>query len=261
MSLILHYKRLQTSAIDEIFLANIKRLREAEKQQQEASGEPPIYIVERDVMRFAADHCRKHPRGKGAWNGRQIRNAFLMAASRARHEAMRAGDEPGFQPQLRYSHFQGVEKLTEEYNRFRVQLQGGDDSRKALLNEERNDEFENDEEVEEAEEARRVATISRLDLAKMMYVTPLAQAPLGSLTDGRVSSQASTPSRPVYGQTRRHSPSWGESASGSSAFGGAAALPGMLGIDSTERSHFVSQGRSQINDRQRTTSDERLPRE
>jgi hypothetical protein len=203
MALILHYKRLPPTAIDGIFQANIKRLREAEKQQHEASGEPPIYILERDVMRFATDHCRKHPKGKGAWNGRQIRNAFVMAASLARHDAMLSGDPHEFQPQLRYSHFQEVEKLTDEYNRFRVQLQGGDDSRKALLNEERNDEFED---VDEVEEARRATSISRLGMARMAYAAQPEQAE-SSFPGVRGATQMGTPFvGPTFGQAPRPSP-------------------------------------------------------
>ena len=230
MTLILHYKRLQPEAIDQIFQANIKRLREAEKQQHEESGEPPIFVMERDVMRFAADHCRKHPKGKGAWNGREIRNAFVMAASLARHEAM-STKEPNFQPQLRYAHFQEVEKLTEEYNRFRVQLFGGDDSRKALLNEERDDEFENED---ERKEAHRAAAINRLDLARLVYASSshTARDTFQDLAAG-VSPHAATGFPHVgFGQPVGPLPHWGGATDDSaSAFGG----QGPMKINASEQ--------------------------
>lgn len=142
--IILHYKRPGPTEIERIFRANIKRLQESEQQQYEASGERPLFVVEADVMKLAVEHCNKHPKGKGAWNGRQIRNAFLVAAALARQEAEQPGLDAssGFQPQLRSSHFQEVEKLIEEYHGFRPHVVGGDDSRRAHLNEERDDEYE-----------------------------------------------------------------------------------------------------------------------
>ncbi|KAK7935965.1 hypothetical protein PG985_001460 [Apiospora marii] len=145
--LILHYKRLGLSQSLEIFRLNIERLREAEDQQYRISGEKPVFVVESAIMKFAADHYHRFlPHGKGAWNGRQIRNAFLLATSLARDEAQRVGD-PGFQPQLRYEHFAQVEKMTREYDLFRARVLGGDDARKARLNEERDDDFDVDETV------------------------------------------------------------------------------------------------------------------
>jgi hypothetical protein len=236
MTLILRYKRLQPEAIERIFQANIKRLREAENQLHEVSGEPPIFIMERDLMRFAADHCAKHPNGKGAWNGREIRNAFVMAASLARHDAT-GTDDPAFQPQLRYNHFQEVEVLTEEYNRFRVQLFGGDDSRRALLSEERNDEFENEE---EREEVKRAATISQLDFARMVYASS-SQTAREPFPDMRAAAQASAGLK-VFSQVPRPSPPWTGASTGPSAFGRHATMQGGPEADSTEQSHFSSQG-------------------
>ena len=125
---------------------NINRLKQAEEQQHEVSGEPPLLVMEEDILQFATDHCNKHPRGKGAWNGRQIRNAFLVAASLARHEAEQqqpvgSHGSKRKRPELRGSHFQEVEKLTKEYNRFRTNLLGGDDAHIARLRVERDDDY------------------------------------------------------------------------------------------------------------------------
>ena len=142
-----------------------------EQQQHEVSGAPKMFIMEQDILKFAADHYKKHPKGKGAWNGRQIRNAFVIAASLARYEAARyEAEQPGlagtgFQPQLRYSHFQEVEKLTDEYNRFRTHVLGGDDSRKAFLNEERDDDFGDNDDEEKVSDI-----VNRMNLARYFYM-------------------------------------------------------------------------------------------
>jgi hypothetical protein len=143
--IILHYKRLGQREIESVFRINMDRLRQTEEQQSGMTGQPPLVIVESDILQFAQDHCDKHPRGKGAWNGRQIRNAFIIAASLARDEA-ESQTCPGFQPQLRYSHFKQVEKLVTDYEQFRSHVLGGDDSRKARLNEERDDDYDQNEE-------------------------------------------------------------------------------------------------------------------
>ncbi len=145
--IILHYKRLGRVEIENIFRLNIKRLQETEQQQHDESGEPALFVMEDDILRFAADHCKKNPNGKGAWNGRQIRNAFMTAASLARYEAEAMSlKNLNFQPQLRYSHFQEVERIIADYDRFRANVLGGDDSRRARLNEERDDDYDWDEE-------------------------------------------------------------------------------------------------------------------
>ncbi|KAF7546442.1 hypothetical protein G7Z17_g8435 [Cylindrodendrum hubeiense] len=126
--------------IENVFRINIDRLKQAEQQQSQMSDERPLVIVEDDILQFVADHWEKHPKGKGAWNGRQIRNAFVVAAGLARDEAEQQSTD--FQPQLRYSHFKQVEKIQDEYAQIRKNVLGKDDSRQALLNEERDDDYE-----------------------------------------------------------------------------------------------------------------------
>lgn len=144
---ILHYKRLGHAEIREVFRINIDRLRQAEKQQHEASGEHRLVIAEPSVMEFVDKHCAKHPKGKGAWNGRQIRNAFMVAAALARQQAEQPGLDADFQVQLWGHHFQEVEKLIDDYDGFRAQLIGGDDSHAARMKEERDDDYDEDSHV------------------------------------------------------------------------------------------------------------------
>jgi hypothetical protein len=72
MHLILHYKRLGPSAVENIFCTNIERLRAIEKQQHEATGDPELHVHEPDIMRFASDHlAARNQGGKRVWNGRR----------------------------------------------------------------------------------------------------------------------------------------------------------------------------------------------
>jgi DNA polymerase III delta prime subunit len=168
--LILHYKRLGAAEAENIFRTNIQRLQQAEQQHHEVSGEPPLCVMEQDILRFANDHYNKHPKGKGAWNGRQIRNAFVVTAALARHEAEQLGlGTISARPQLRYEHFQEVEKLTREYDRFRAQLLGGDDSTKALLYQERNDDYEGEDEEGHGK-------VSQVELMRILYAAQQALA-------------------------------------------------------------------------------------
>ena len=173
LHIVLHYKRLGPDAINRIFRINIDRLREAEKQQSKASGEPSIYIMESDILRFAADHCLRHPDGKGAWNGRQVRNAFIVASSLARDEARREGADGDFRPQLRYEHFQEVERMTEEFNRFRANIFGRYDSRQAKMNEERDDDFdfEADATASKGQGGLGSSRTSQFEVARMAYMS------------------------------------------------------------------------------------------
>jgi hypothetical protein len=138
--MMLHYRRLGKAEIESIFRINADRLKEAEQQQAAASGEQPLVVVWSDIEQFVNDHWQSHPRGKGAWNGRQIRNAFIVATALARAEAEQ--QPPDFQPQLRYWHFKQVESLTGEYTHFKQHVLGHDDAEIARLNEERDDDYE-----------------------------------------------------------------------------------------------------------------------
>lgn len=138
--MMLHYRRLGRPEIENIFRINADRLKEAEQQQSEASGDQPLVVVWSDIEQFISDHWKSHPKGKGAWNGRQIRNAFIVATALARAEAEH--QSPEFQPQLRYWHFKQVETLSGEYAHFKQHVLGHDDAEIARLNEERDDDYE-----------------------------------------------------------------------------------------------------------------------
>lgn len=135
----LYYKPLGEREIVNIFQMNINRLEETEEILSRSTGEQALYIFKDEILAFAREHYRKYQHGMGRWNGRQIRNAFLIAASIAHNEAE---EHPGAQKQLKASHFQVVEDATLDFDHFRAQVLGKADGEIALEREERFDEFQ-----------------------------------------------------------------------------------------------------------------------
>ena len=135
----LHYKRFGETELRNVFRLNIEQLKQVEEERFEASGEPRLHVVETDVLRFASEHYHRHENSKdtSAWNGRQIRNAFLTASALARRQA--ASHPSRHQPYLRACHFEEVEKLTADFDRLKAHLMGGNDSYLARKREERDD--------------------------------------------------------------------------------------------------------------------------
>lgn len=117
----LYYSPLGESETEEIFRLNLARLKEIEEQRAAASGEEALFIFDDEIIAFAKQHYRKHINGPGRWNGRQIRNAFQIAASLAHYD----GDSnPGAQRQLGARHFQTVDEATTKYDQYRAGISG-----------------------------------------------------------------------------------------------------------------------------------------
>lgn len=214
--IMLHYRRLGKAEIEGVFRINIDRLRQAEEQQSTVSGDRPLLPVESDILQFASDHCDAHPKCRGAWNGRQIRNAFLIAAALARDEAEQ--QPPDFQPQLRYWHFKQVEKLMAEYAKLRARVLGKDDSKQALLNEERDDDYEEmaEEDVLRAEpRATRsfAAAAPRYQHAHGPHVHVHGQYASEAITSRQVTRDLDFASSYEYGHPPLRSPPQSQSAS------------------------------------------------
>ncbi|KAL7815031.1 hypothetical protein V8C44DRAFT_363437 [Trichoderma aethiopicum] len=124
-----------------IFKLNIARLREIEEQAAKAPGHNKLYIDEADIIAFASDHWKTHTDGIGRWNGRQIRNAFLIAASLAHYEGDMGERPEGLQKQLTSKHFKKVEETTRRYDEYRVACLGDTDSYLAHDRYERDDDW------------------------------------------------------------------------------------------------------------------------
>ena len=134
----LRYDKLNESQTLEIFKHNIGRLKNIELQRKDEADR--LFIVEHEVLGFAETHYRDAvDQDMGRWNGRQIRNAFLIAASLAHLDG---DNSPGMQKQLRKQHFDTVAQTTMLYDRFRSSILNGPDSHVARERNERNDAFE-----------------------------------------------------------------------------------------------------------------------
>jgi hypothetical protein len=134
----LRYDQLDQGQTLEIFKHNIGRLHKMELQRKDAADR--LFILESEVLDFAQTHFSDSAeQGMGRWNGRQIRNAFLIAASLAHLDG---DDNPGMQKQLRKMHFETVARTTMLYDRFRSSILNGPDSHVARERNERNDAFD-----------------------------------------------------------------------------------------------------------------------
>jgi hypothetical protein len=124
-----------------IFKNNIQRLKEIEEQASQAPSHKKLYIDEKDILEFARNHWRNHSDSVGRWNGRQIRNAFLIASSLAHFEGDKGERPEGLQKQLTSKHFLKVEETTNRYDEYRLACLGDTDSYLARDRSERDDDW------------------------------------------------------------------------------------------------------------------------
>lgn len=129
----LYYPPLDKSQTRDIFRLNVAKLREIEAQRHEMTGEPKLIVKEADVLDFAARHFEDNARSSGCWNGRQIRNAFQIAASLAHHDysekaaaAKGRGERAPAGPVLDGTLFAKVQMSTQSFDRHMSQAKGGD---------------------------------------------------------------------------------------------------------------------------------------
>lgn len=140
MHLNLHYDHLTEEQTVAIFRQHIHRLRDIEKQRNPDPNEQ-IMVLHKEIIQFARDHFKQrdssHGSGSnfGRWNGRQIRNAFLIASSLAHYDSEDEEDdedkdelaEPGRkkQKQLGRSQFEIVAQTTIMYDQYRESVHSG----------------------------------------------------------------------------------------------------------------------------------------
>lgn len=134
----LRYDALTVEQVKGIFRLNINQLNEIERERSQALGIVPMDIFEEEIIQFAEEHWNNHTDALGRWNGRQIRNAFSIAASLAHFDAE---GKAGRAVQLRKSHFQEVEKATVLYDNYRYSILTESDGFRARKSEARNDDF------------------------------------------------------------------------------------------------------------------------
>lgn len=132
------YKPLDLQQTRTIFKMNIEKLKEREAQRGQLLGTSPLYILQDPILEFAEKHYNEGKDGLGRWNGRQIRNAFSVAASLAHFETL---DNPGMQAQLRAEHFKEVHEMTRIYDEYRQSILQSTDGDRAAQEEIRADNF------------------------------------------------------------------------------------------------------------------------
>ncbi|KAJ5935487.1 hypothetical protein N7466_005034 [Penicillium verhagenii] len=127
----LYYPHLNEKHTKEIWKVNMDRLKIIEEQRASMNNEPPLTINERGIRKFAKNHFRNNMDGKGRWNGRQIRNAFLIASALAQFEKAKPGvattpstdlDDPSFDINPR--HFDVVAKASLGFEEYLAEAKG-----------------------------------------------------------------------------------------------------------------------------------------
>ncbi|KAE8371433.1 hypothetical protein BDV26DRAFT_302779 [Aspergillus bertholletiae] len=86
----LYYPHLKRHQTERIWQLNLQRLAEIEEEQTKITNKPVLSVDHDGIMDFAKEHYQKcKESGQGLWNGRQIRNAFIIASALARYEKSR----------------------------------------------------------------------------------------------------------------------------------------------------------------------------
>lgn len=136
----LHYGHLNEEQTVAIFRQQIQRLRDVEKQRNADQSEQ-VVVLHKEILQFARDHFNQrhnnHASGSsfGRWNGRQIRNAFLIASSLAQYDDEDGGDDESkddlgetsvkIQKQLGRNQFELVAETTLLYDQYRESVHSG----------------------------------------------------------------------------------------------------------------------------------------
>lgn len=136
----LYYDHLTEEQTVAIFKQQIQRLRDIERQRNSDPTEQ-IWVNHKEIIQFARDHFnqRDNSHGSGSnfgrWNGRQIRNAFLIASSLAHYDSEDDGSgedqeeleesDRKRQKQLGRKEFELVAKTMLTYDQYRESVFSG----------------------------------------------------------------------------------------------------------------------------------------
>lgn len=149
---ILYYPPLSKNQTEGIWRINIRKLKQIEEERHgilnagidsDGMTELPLKVDEEEILEFALTHWQHHQYGKGRWNGRQIRNAFQIAAALARFEMRTASkkremektrDTPSepLQGELKARHFKAVAETSHHFEMYMNETVGKTDGEIAL---------------------------------------------------------------------------------------------------------------------------------
>ena len=125
----LQYPPLNRDQYLNIFRVNTDRVKEIEEQNV---GEGRLRIDEKDILDWAGNHYDTNREFVGRWNGRQIRNAFLIAASLAHYDMSEGANRqmavPNNKPGvLDGAQFEAVAQTTLSFDKYLAETRGKDD--------------------------------------------------------------------------------------------------------------------------------------
>ena len=129
----LNYPSLGHEETIALFQTNIARLRKIEEERARAAGGEVMKIKDSELLAFATDHWYHDPNTR--WNGRQIRNAFQIAASLAHYKKSKAVESSDCY--IGREHFQEVATMTIDYDLYRRDMFGKEEDELAAKREER----------------------------------------------------------------------------------------------------------------------------
>jgi hypothetical protein len=126
---------------------NLDRLRAIEEERCQRTSEIPLEIDEQEILEFAHTQYNK---GRGTeaspWNGRQIRNAFQVAASLAHFDARAANAETNqlalssrAKLKLGANYFQMIQRTTTDFEEYMREVVQHTDSQTAFQRADRAD--------------------------------------------------------------------------------------------------------------------------
>ncbi|KJK68699.1 hypothetical protein P875_00075807 [Aspergillus parasiticus SU-1] len=101
--------------------------------QTEKIWEKPLSIDRAGILAFAKKHFTKSKNGKGRWNGRQIRNAFLIASALAHYERTHNIKKNGNSCDLSAQHFKTVVKAGTGFEKYLLMTRGMTNQQAAFL--------------------------------------------------------------------------------------------------------------------------------
>lgn len=111
-----YYPYLDLGQTEKIWEVNLDRLAAIEEEHD--GGRKPLSIDCEGILAFVKKHFTKSENGKGRWNGRQIRNVFLIASALAHYERTRGIKNGGNPCDLNGRHLKTVVKAGTGFEKY-----------------------------------------------------------------------------------------------------------------------------------------------
>lgn len=125
----LKYPPLSREQYEAVFKVNIDKIKEIEEKSE---GRGRLVIDEQDILSWARNHYDTNKEYVGRWNGRQIRNAFLIGSSLAHYDMSEGARREMAIPNKRHgvldgAQFEAVAQTTLSFDKYLAETRGKDD--------------------------------------------------------------------------------------------------------------------------------------